>query len=145
MLVTSFSPLPTKFSKGFFFKVVKSRDCVIKSKSLIKKKKTALSPFPTMFSTQSVTQFIIWTTFKMSSANAFKLDWSQILSFSKELKHFLLKLVFPTGLKNTLFVVCKIFHYKFSRCTNHNSRTIIVMLQYKSIISVQKKSKMTLS
>ena len=38
-----------------------------------------------MFSTQSVTQIITWTTLKMSSANAFKLDWSQILSFGKEL------------------------------------------------------------
>ena len=36
-------------------------------------------------STQSFTKIIIWTTFKMSSANAFGLDWSQILSFSKEL------------------------------------------------------------
>ena len=34
---------------------------------------------------QSVTQFIIWITFKMSSANAFKLDWSQILLSGKGL------------------------------------------------------------
>ena len=34
-----------------------------------------------MFSTQSVTQIIIWT------ANAFKLDWSQILSFGKGLRN----------------------------------------------------------
>ena len=41
---------------------------------------------PIMFSTQSVTSIIIWTTFKMSPANAFKLDWSQILLFGKKLK-----------------------------------------------------------
>ena len=27
----AFSPFPTMFSKGFFLKVVKSRDCVVKS------------------------------------------------------------------------------------------------------------------
>ena len=27
----AFSPFPTMFSKGFFFKVVKIRDCVVKS------------------------------------------------------------------------------------------------------------------
>ena len=41
-----------------------------------------------MFSTQSVTQIVIWITFKMSSANAFKLEWSQILLFGKELTLF---------------------------------------------------------
>ena len=46
-----------------------------------------LSPFPTMFSPQSVTRIIIRTTFKMLSANAFKLDWSQILSFGIELSN----------------------------------------------------------
>ena len=39
-----------------------------------------------MFSTQSVTQIIISITFKMLSANAFKVDWSQTLSFGKELQ-----------------------------------------------------------
>ena len=53
--------------------------------SLLEMEKTAFSPFPTMFSTQSVTLIIIWTTFKMSSTNAFKLDWSWILLFGKEL------------------------------------------------------------
>ena len=41
--------------------------------------------FPTMFSTSSETQIIIWTAFKMSSANALKLDWSKILLFGKKL------------------------------------------------------------
>ena len=41
--------------------------------------------FPTMFSSQSVTQIIIWITFEMLSANAFKLDWYQIFLFGKEL------------------------------------------------------------
>ena len=31
MLVTAFSPFPTMFSKDFFLRVVKSRDCVVKS------------------------------------------------------------------------------------------------------------------
>ena len=42
-----------------------------------------------MFSNQSVTQNIIWTTFKMSSTNASKLDWFQILLFGKELSLYL--------------------------------------------------------
>ena len=42
--------------------------------------------FLTVFSTQSVTPIIILTTFKVSSANTFKLDWPQILLSGKELK-----------------------------------------------------------
>ena len=45
----------------------------------------AFPPFPTMFSTLPETQITIWPTFKMSSANALKLDWSKILLFGKEL------------------------------------------------------------
>ena len=30
MLVLAFSPFPTMFSKGFFFRVIKSRNCVVK-------------------------------------------------------------------------------------------------------------------
>ena len=39
----------------------------------------AMSPFPTMFSTLSKTEFIIFVTFNLSSANAFNLVWSKIL------------------------------------------------------------------
>ena len=39
----------------------------------------AISPFPTMFSTLSKTELIIFVTFKLSSANAFNLVWSKIL------------------------------------------------------------------
>ena len=38
-----------------------------------------------MFSTLSGTQIVIWSTFEMSFANAYKLNWSKILSFGKEL------------------------------------------------------------
>ena len=38
----------------------------------------------TMFSILSTTNFAIWITFNLSSANAFKLDWSKNLSFGKE-------------------------------------------------------------
>ena len=40
----------------------------------------AISPFPTMFSTLSKTEIIIFVTFNLSSANAFNLVWSKILS-----------------------------------------------------------------
>ena len=46
----------------------------------------AFPPFPTMFSTQSVAQIIVFTTLNMSSAKAFKLDWSKFLSFGEELR-----------------------------------------------------------
>ena len=39
----------------------------------------AISPFPTMFSTISKTEIIIFLTFSLSSANAFNLVWSKIL------------------------------------------------------------------
>ena len=47
----------------------------------------AFSPFPTMFSTLSRTKIMIVATFNLSSANAFNLDQSRILSFGKELNH----------------------------------------------------------
>ena len=40
----------------------------------------AISPFPTMFSTLSKTEIIIFVTFNLLSANAFNLVWSKILS-----------------------------------------------------------------
>ena len=46
----------------------------------------AISPFPTMFSTLSKTEIINFLTFNLSSANAFNLDSSKILSFGKELR-----------------------------------------------------------
>ena len=45
----------------------------------------AFSPFPTMFSTLLKTSFNFAVTFILSSANAFNLDKSKILSFGKEL------------------------------------------------------------
>ena len=45
----------------------------------------AFSPFPTMFSALSKTEITILTTFYLSSANAFNLDLTKILSFGKEL------------------------------------------------------------
>ena len=39
----------------------------------------AISPFPTMFSTVSKTEIIIFVTFNLSSANAVNLVWSKIL------------------------------------------------------------------
>ena len=41
--------------------------------------------FPIMFSTLLKTNFNIWVTFTLSSANSFSLDQSKILSFGKEL------------------------------------------------------------
>ena len=46
----------------------------------------AFSPFPTMFSTLSKTNFNFSPAFILSSANAFNLDQSKILSFGKELR-----------------------------------------------------------
>ena len=39
-----------------------------------------------MFSILTITNFAIWVTFNLSSANAFNMDWSKILLFSKVLK-----------------------------------------------------------
>ena len=47
---------------------------------------TSISPFPTMFSTLCRTNFTFLVTFILLSAFAFKLVWSKILFFSKELK-----------------------------------------------------------
>ena len=44
----------------------------------------AFSPFPTMFSTLSIPNFIFSVTFFLPSANAFNLDQSKILSFGKK-------------------------------------------------------------
>ena len=40
-----------------------------------------------MFSAHPNTNFNFWITFILSSANAFNLDYSKILSFGKELKY----------------------------------------------------------
>ena len=58
--------------------------------TLLKKEKLliqAISPFLTMFFffTLSKTEIIIFVTFNLSSANAFSLVWSKILSCGKEL------------------------------------------------------------
>ena len=45
----------------------------------------AISPFPTMFSTLTKTEIIIFVIFNLSSANAFNLVWSNILSCGKGL------------------------------------------------------------
>ena len=45
----------------------------------------AISPFPTMFSTLSKTEVIIFVIFDLSSANAFSLVWSKILLCGNEL------------------------------------------------------------
>ena len=45
----------------------------------------AFSPFPTLFSTLSKKEYVILATFNLSSANAFKLVTSKILSFGKGL------------------------------------------------------------
>ena len=47
-------------------------------------RKPAFSPFPTMFSTHPKTNFNFSVAFNLSSANAFNLDQSIILSFGKE-------------------------------------------------------------
>ena len=44
-----------------------------------------ISPISTMFSTQSERICTIWTTLKLSSANAFNLDKAEILSSGKRL------------------------------------------------------------
>ena len=46
----------------------------------------AFSPFPTMFSTLPETNFNFSAKFNLSSANAFNMIKSKILSFGKELK-----------------------------------------------------------
>ena len=46
----------------------------------------AISPFPKMLSTLSKTETTIFVTFNLSSANAFNLVWSKILSYGK-IKH----------------------------------------------------------
>ena len=40
----------------------------------------AISPFPTIFSTLSKTEIIIFVTFNLAFANAFNLVWSKILA-----------------------------------------------------------------
>ena len=65
-----------KKKKAFWKQCRKRRKCC----------QPAFSSFPTMFSILSRTDFTIWITFNLSSANAFNLDWSEILSFGKELK-----------------------------------------------------------
>ena len=45
-----------------------------------------VTPFPTMFSTLSQTNFAILATIKFSSANVLNSDISNLLSFGKELK-----------------------------------------------------------
>ena len=47
----------------------------------------AISPFPTVFSTLSKTEIIIFVTFNVWSANAFNLVWSKILSCGNGLNH----------------------------------------------------------
>ena len=47
----------------------------------------AISPFPTMFSTLSKTEIIIFVTFNLSSANAFNLVCSKILLCGNGLKN----------------------------------------------------------
>ena len=47
--------------------------------------KPAFSPFPRMFSTPPKTNYSFSVNFILSSAIAFKLDWSKIVSFGKEL------------------------------------------------------------
>ena len=47
----------------------------------------AITPFPSMFSTLSKTEIIIFLTFNLSSANAFNLVWSKILSCGNGLKN----------------------------------------------------------
>ena len=82
--LSEFSPFPTMFSKGFFFRVFK-RSLL---KTLWNKKKivvTSISPFPTMFSPLSKTNFKFSITFILSSANAFNFDQSKFFSFGKEL------------------------------------------------------------
>ena len=48
----------------------------VKEKLLVQ----AISPFPTIFSTLSNIEIIIFVTFDSSSANAFSLVWSKIFS-----------------------------------------------------------------
>ena len=48
----------------------------------------AISPFHTLYSTLSKTEIIIFVTFNLSSANAFNLDQSKILSIGKGLSPF---------------------------------------------------------
>ena len=48
--------------------------------------KPAFSPFPRMFSTLPKTNYSFSVNFILSSASAFKLDWSKIVSFGKELR-----------------------------------------------------------
>ena len=60
------------------------KHCRKKEKMLV----TSIFSFSTMFSTLSKTEIIIWATFILSSANAFNLVTSRILSFGKELKNF---------------------------------------------------------
>ena len=47
----------------------------------------AFSPFPTMFSTFSTTNFTFSITFVLSIANAFKMDWTKIFAFVTELSY----------------------------------------------------------
>ena len=84
MLVTSFfffshmyltrshtmAPFDTSRKEAFLKHCGKRRNCLNKQ----------FLPFPTMFSTLSKTEIIIFVTFNLSSANAFNLVWSKILS-----------------------------------------------------------------
>ena len=46
----------------------------------------AFPPFPTMFSTHSITNFDFWVMFILLSAPAFNLEWSKILLFDRDSK-----------------------------------------------------------
>ena len=103
--LSAFSPFPTMFSKGFFLRVVKSRDCVVKSfthyhtmahfdalkiysfgKHCKKRRNCflqAIPPFLTMFSILYGTSFSFQMHFKMSSAicsiwSSLKMCWLHI-------------------------------------------------------------------
>ena len=47
----------------------------------------AISPFPTMFSTLSMTEIVIFVTFNLSYANAVNLVWCKILSCGNGLNY----------------------------------------------------------
>ena len=102
-----FHLFPQCFPKAFFFNMLKCVYMVeivnpfphnntfwrIWERSLLKtlweKEKflvQAISPFPTMFSTLSATEIIIFVTFNLSSANAVNSVWPKILSCENGLK-----------------------------------------------------------
>ena len=101
------NPCINQFPHNVIFRLVWQRSLL---KTLWEEEKLlvqAISPFPTMFSTLSKTEIIVFVAFNLSSANAFNLVWSKILSCGNELRAFSFYLVLYKRTKFETFPIGK--------------------------------------